>query len=85
MLKQINGVWRSQDELTVVIDTDRMLGSTQADKPFQRDPLRIRNITGQMVMFDIGSRSFIGLFEGDSLSLTGEGLRGNLILSRRRR
>ena len=80
MLKQMNGVWRSAD-LTIILDTDRMLGSTQPNKPFQRDPLRIRNITGQIVMFEIGSQSFIGLFNGTSLNLTGGSVSGTITLN----
>lgn len=80
ILKQMNGVWRSAG-LTIVLDTDRMLGSTQSDKPFQRDTLRIRNITGQMVVFDIGAQSYVGLFNGKLLSLTGASITGTAMLT----
>lgn len=81
MLKLMQGIWRGDDRF-VLIDTERMLGNVEPHKPFQRDPLRLRNIAGQMVVFEIGNRRYIGLFERDELHLTGEGINGSVTLRR---
>jgi len=80
-LKFMQGTWRG-DGRVVLIDTERMLGSVEPDKPFQRDTLLLRNIAGQMVVFDIGNRRYIGLFERGELHLTGEGINGSVVLRR---
>lgn len=81
ILRQMSGFWCSAG-ISIVIDTERMLGNTDTDKPFQRDALAIRSMTGQMVIFDIGSKRFIGLFSRGELSLTGNGIEGTAKLVR---
>ncbi len=82
ILKQMHGTWRSEKQM-VLLDTERMLGNTDQTKPFQRDALTLRNISGRMVVFDIGNKRFIGMFDRNELSLTGEGITGSEILHRR--
>ena len=82
ILKQMHGTWRSEKQL-VLIDTERMLGNTDGIRPFQRDTLSLRNISGRMVVFEIGSKRFIGIFERDELRLTGDGFAGSETLHRR--
>ncbi len=77
----MQGTWRG-DGRFVLLDTERMLGNVEPEKPFQRDTLLLRNISGRMVVFDIGSRRYIGLFERDQLRLTGDGIRGSATLRR---
>ena len=83
VLGQMNGIWRA-DGRSLVIDTERMQGNWIVDKPFQRDELRIRNIVGRMVVFDIGSKSYIGLFEGNQLKLSDIGMGETVTLMRHR-
>lgn len=73
ILKQMHGTWRSEKQL-ILIDTERMLGNTDVTRPFQRDALRLRDISGQMIVFEIGSRHFIGFFDRNELRLTGGGI-----------
>lgn len=58
----------------LLLDTERMQGNIVADKPFQRDAITVRNVTGQMVTFDVGANRYIGLFKGNELQLSGGSL-----------
>lgn len=82
ILKQMHGTWRSEKQL-VMIDTERMLGNIDDTRPFQRDGLRLRDISGRMVVFEIGSKRFIGFFDRNELRLTGDGIEGSDVLRRR--
>lgn len=78
----MNGVWIGEG-IALTLDTERMLANIDSSKPFQRDALYLQNITDQMVVFSVRDRSFIGLFDGDGLALTGGGLTSTVRLSRR--
>lgn len=78
----MNGVWIGEN-IALTLDTERMLANVDPAKPFQRDALLLKNITDQMVVFSVADRSFIGLFDGDELALTGSGLTSTVRLSRR--
>uniref|UniRef100_A0A9E8A280 Uncharacterized protein n=1 Tax=Bosea sp. NBC_00436 TaxID=2969620 RepID=A0A9E8A280_9HYPH len=82
ILKQMHGTWRSENRL-ILIDTERMLGNTDDTRPFQRDALTLRNISGRMIVFEIGRKRFIGLFDRNELRLTGDGIADSEILHRR--
>src|SRR5690242_17032685 len=80
----LSGHWRGP-HLDLVIDYDRMLANAdQKAKPFQRDTLRIRNRTGSMFVFSVGSRQFIGIVEKDQMRVTGDGVDGTEVLKRLR-
>lgn len=81
VLRLMNGAWRG-DGHYLLLDAERMLANDNPEKPFRRDPLVIRNITGRMVVFQINRNRFIGLFEGENLRLTGDGIRGSASLRR---
>jgi len=83
MLAFMQGVW-SGPGFQISLDTERMLANADLAKPFQWDALVIRNISGRMVTFWIGERRFIGLFDGDALSLSIEGSLETIRLERRR-
>lgn len=78
----MQGVW-SGSGLQLSLDTERMLANVDPTKPFQWDALVIRNISDRMVTFWIGERRFIGLFDGDALSLSIEGSLETIRLERR--
>ncbi len=82
ILKQMHGTWRSENR-RILIDTERMLGNTDDTRPFQRDALTLRNISGRMIVFEIGRKRFIGLFDRNELRLTGDGIPDSEILHRR--
>lgn len=77
----MHGTWRDEQHV-LLIDTDRMQANTDPAKPFQRDALTFRNLAGRMVVFDIGSRRYIGLFEGNEMQLSGGELEGVVKLRR---
>ncbi len=79
----MRGVW-SGPGLQISLDTERMLANVDPTKPFQWDALVIRNISDGMVTFWIGERRFIGLFDGDMLSLGIEGALETVRLERRK-
>lgn len=81
VLRQMNGTWRGSGHY-LLLDTERMLANDDPEKPFRRDPLVIHNITGRMVVFQISGNRFIGLFQGSTLGVTGDGIRGSANLRR---
>lgn len=81
LLRFMHGTWRGGG-LILILDMERLLANLDPAKPFQRDAVIIRNITGSMVFFSVGDRRFIGLFEGDELALAGDGLSGTFRLER---
>ena len=82
ILKQMHGTWRSEKQM-VLIDTERMLGNIDGTRPFQRDALRLRDISGRMVVFEIGGGRLNGFFDNNQLRLTGDGIDGSAVLHRR--
>lgn len=80
-LRFMNGTWQGEGYV-VHLDTERLLANLDPAKPFQREALIIRNITDGMVIFSVGERQFIGLFEGDALALSGESLGRTIRLDR---
>jgi|GEM_PF-2686556 len=83
VLAFMQGVW-SGSGFQLSLDTERMLANADPTKPFQWDALVIRNISDRMVTFWIGERRFIGLFDGDALSLSIEGSLETIRLERHR-
>lgn len=77
----MNGTW-SGDGYRLVLDTERMLASIDADLPFQRDFLQIKTQSGAMVVFRIKDKEFIGYFGRDTLTLTSYSLNGQITLRR---
>jgi len=66
---QLDGRWVGPG-LELFIDISRHQGNTDPRKPFTREPLAVRNITGRMVVFSIGTQSFIALVDGNAMSIT---------------
>jgi hypothetical protein len=79
----MHGVWVGEGT-QLSLDTERMLANVDPTKPFQWNPLIIRNISDGMVTFWIAERRFIGMFEGEKLSLAGEALGSTIKMERRR-
>lgn len=77
----MHGTWQGEGYV-VLLDMDRLLANLDPGRPFQRDALIIRNITDGMVVFSTGGRQFIGLFDGNALALSGDGLMGTIRLDR---
>lgn len=77
----MHGTWQGEGYV-IVLDMDRLLANLDPGRPFQRDALIIRNITDGMVVFSTGGRQFIGLFDDNTLALSGDGLTGTIRLER---
>jgi hypothetical protein len=69
LLQPLAGHWQGGG-LNLRLDPARLQANTDPDKPFERQPLLIRNITGAMFLFDIGRERFIALVQGETMSLT---------------
>ena len=67
------------------IDYQRMQANGDPKRPFQWEPLRIRNRTGSMFIFSVGSRQFIGIVAGGRMRLTGDGIKETEILVKQSR
>lgn len=57
------------------IDFERMLGNLDPEKPFHREPVRIKNRTGSMFVFTVGTRQFIAVVSKEEMRVTGDGIK----------
>lgn len=78
------GRWVS-DGLVLTIDQDAVQANRDPEKPFQWDALHVLDRTDNMIVFDIGKDRYIGLLEGDHLTLTQSGVPGSHDLRRQPR
>lgn len=60
VLRWLAGRWTGPG-MTISIDPARMQANFDPNKPFQWDALRLRDVTGCMVTFDVGVRRFVAL------------------------
>ena len=81
ILNLLNGTWEGRG-LMISIDTERLQANTDPNHPFRWEPLVIRNVTGNMVVFAIGKQLFIGLVEDDKLTLTSPALLNSYVFRR---
>ena len=70
--------------IILLVDAERSMANTEPDKPFNREPLQIKDISGSMVTFSVGGKIYIGLFRGGTVALTRLGRLGTLNLERLR-
>jgi hypothetical protein len=75
------GRWVS-DGLVLTVDQDAVQANRDPAKPFQWDALHVLDRTDNMIVFDIGKERFIGLLDGDRLTLTQSGVPGSHELHR---
>jgi hypothetical protein len=78
----LDGHWHGP-RLDLHIDYERMLANAQPDKPFDREPLHIKNRTGSMFVFSIGKRQFFAIIANEEMRLTGDGVEGTEVLSKK--
>lgn len=77
VLRWLAGRWTGPG-MTLSIDPERMQANFDPNKPFQWDALRLRDVTGCMVTFNVGARRFVALmFAGrvmhiNSVNVVGE-------------
>jgi hypothetical protein len=78
---ELVGRWVS-DSFVLTIDQDAVQANRDPEKPFQWDALHVLNRTDKMIVFDIGKERYIGMLDGDHLTLTQSGVPGSHDLRR---
>lgn len=76
-----HGLWKGQ-ELSLLVDTCRLQGRFGDAQVFTREPLRVIDTTDRFVVFFIGEKRFIGMFDGDTAEVTGDAFLGSVTLNR---
>jgi hypothetical protein len=82
--RALEGRWTGS-AATWTFDQDSVQVNRDPGKPFQWEFLRILTTQGQMIVFDIGSERYVGLFDGATLTLSRSGHPGFITLTRERR
>lgn len=77
----MHGLWAGEGHV-LLIDVCRHQARFGVEKPFSFESLRVRDVTGGFAVFSIGPRPLIGLFQEETLSLTGYGIVGSPQLHR---
>lgn len=80
-LERLDGAWRG-DGLSIVIDMARSQAGRDPDKPFDRQPFVVRNVTGNVVVFRIGAVDFFAVVALDEMIVTSWEFQGSRTLSR---
>jgi len=80
-LRSLDGRWRGPD-FEILIDVERLLVNTDPTKPFGREPLLVKNISGSWVTFAVGSQIFFAQVEDGALHLVRSGRDGTRTLAR---
>lgn len=78
---RLNGEWRSND-FVLRVDAKRAQASTAIDRPFEWQRFVVREVTGNEIVFAIGSEIFEAVIDADTLVLTGTDFRGERVLFR---
>ncbi len=83
-LPDLTGVWTGPG-LTLRIDMQRHQGNTDPAKPFNRQSLIIRNVTGPMIVFAIGPELFVAqMLDPNQMSISRGGRPETYLLSRKK-
>lgn len=84
--RAMNGIWNGNG-LALNIDTERLQANVDPEKPFDWRPFRIVDVTGNLIVFDIGRSRFIALVNADAsaMTLTIRGEAGERLLQHLRR
>lgn len=81
MRKFLEGRWVG-DGLQIRVDQDAVQANDNPEKPFEWSPLNIRDVTGGMIVFQIGSRQYIGLIDGQQMTVTITGSSSSHVLTK---
>jgi hypothetical protein len=68
--------------LELMVDSTRAQARIDPALPFAWKAFAIKNITDDMIVFTIGPYQFVGLLEGDQLTVTSPSLQGSRALRR---
>lgn len=81
MRKFLEGHWVGED-LHIRIDQDAVQANDNPEKPFKWSPLIIKNVTGGMVVSQIGPYQYIGLINGQQMTVTVSGSSRSYVLTK---
>ena len=80
--RALDGTWTG-DGITLVFDTKRLQVNTDPDKPFDWRALRVVNVAGHLVVFDIGRMRYVALLSDPAtMTLTSPSFTGQRSLHR---
>jgi hypothetical protein len=79
--ERLNGEWRSSD-FVLRVDAKRAQASTASDRPFQWQRFLVKEVTGNEIVFTVGTELFEAVLDADTLVLTGTDFRGERVLFR---
>ncbi|KQP87240.1 MULTISPECIES: hypothetical protein [unclassified Methylobacterium] len=79
----LEGRWIG-DDYTLTIDEDAVQANRNPTRPFEWDALHILNTTENMIVFELGGDRFVGLLEGERMTLSQIGRPGYHVLTRQR-
>lgn len=83
MIARLHGLWTGSGP-PLLIDVCRMQARFGDERPFDRDPLWIRDVTVDMVVIAIGARPLVIRMEADAMLVTGPGVDGVARIARSR-
>lgn len=81
MRKFLEGHWAGEG-LQIRVDQDAVQANDNPDKPFEWSPLIIKNVTGGMIIFQIGPHQYIGLVNGRQMTVTMPGSNRSHVLNK---
>lgn len=80
--RALDGTW-SGEGTTLVVDTKRLQVNMDPDRPFEWRALRVVNVAGHMVVFDVGPMRYVALLSDPStMTLTSPSFIGQRSLHR---
>lgn len=76
----LSGKWAG-DGTTLIIDGERLQANVDPDRPFDWRTFRLVNVSGRMVVFDIGAQRFLAMMDlANTLRVTSPGFAGERAL-----
>lgn len=80
--RALEGTW-SGDGTTLIVDTKRLQVNMDPDKPFEWRALRVVNVAGRLVVFDVGRMRYVALLSDPAtMTLTSPSFVGQRSLHR---
>ncbi|MCG6122954.1 MAG: hypothetical protein MEP57_09700 [Microvirga sp.] len=81
MIARLHGLWIGSGP-PLLIDVCRMQARFGDERPFDREPLWIRDVTVDMVVIAIGTRPLVAHMDSNAMVVTGPGIEGVARLAR---
>lgn len=64
------------------VDSSRAQANVDQERPFRRQRFLVKEVTGEKVIFTVGSELFEAMMEADKLTLSSTSFRGERLLKR---